>query len=118
MSADGGIVSEIEQKLEVAIRKHIRPIKTQGNGKSMSVIFGERAFSCSVDSFEFDALPGHALELAKAVHVLQRVMTRFDEWSDEGEFWEGYRARANVGLDFLSGMVAQMMEVSEGTRTG
>lgn len=126
MSADGAIVNELYEQLDTAIEKHIRPIKAKNvtartrkpkkKNKRMFVIFGSRGFTCSVDSEEYDDLmPAHAAELSKAVHVLQRVMTR-TEWSSDGtgsDLFEYEREHANVGLEFLSGMLAQMLEASK-----
>ncbi|MFT3792735.1 MAG: hypothetical protein QM741_17075 [Rudaea sp.] len=63
----------------------------------------------SVGQDEFSVLSGHALELARAAHVLQRVMTRF-EWN--GEFGGDDRANAGVGIDFITGMVAGMLDIA------
>jgi len=80
----------------------------------MFVAFGERAFICVIEKSEIGNLPGHTYELAKAVHVLQRVITRFD-WED-GEFDGFDRAFAGVGLDFLTGIIAQMLAINEKAR--
>lgn len=114
-------MSDIQERLEATIRKHIRPIKAKKtpkarkrpDDKSLFVIFGERAFACTVDGSESELFAGHAVELSKSVHVLQRMLTRI-EWDPNcGEFWVGYRDQASVGLDFLSGMVAEMLEASK-----
>ena len=78
--------------------------------KTIFVNFGNRALTCLVEKEEWDVLSGHALELARAAHVLQRVVTRF-KWKEN--FGGSDRKYAGVGLDFINGMIAQMLEISK-----
>lgn len=79
------------------------------------VEFGTRAFSFCIEPEELQWLDGHAQILSKSLAALQRLAAKCKD--DDSEV-ENFKC-AQAGLEFLSGMVAQMLEVRlEGETAG
>lgn len=77
-----------------------------------AVQFGTRLFEFSIGSEEIQHMAGHALELARGASAMQRLVGLY--LPNDTELADRDAGDIQVGLQFLCGMVAELLAAAEG----